>query len=144
MFEKFTDHARRVVVRAADEARTRHHDHLRTAHLLLGLLREHDGVAAHALHALGLTAEDLTDRLGDHPGPPGAPTDPGPDPGPLPFTDHARHVLAQSLRQTALLGHDRIGTEHLLLALLDDTGTEPDQQRAWVLVCPASASVRAH
>ncbi|WKX02109.1 Clp protease N-terminal domain-containing protein (plasmid) [Rhodococcus aetherivorans] len=118
MFEKFTDHARRVVVLAADEARARHHDRLGTGHLLAGLLRECDGVAAHALHDLGLTAEDLTDRLG----PPCAPT----GPGPLPFTEHARHVLAQSLRQTALLGHDRIGTEHLLLALLDEddcTGT---------------------
>lgn len=117
MFEKFTDHARRVVVLASDEARTRHQDHLGTEHLLMGLLREDDGVAAHSLHLLGIGAEDLTGRLPHRP-----PNPPNPEivSGHLPFTAHAKHVLEQSLRQTSLLGHDRIGTEHLLLALLDE------------------------
>lgn len=67
MFEESTDHARRVVVLGVDEARTRHHDRLGIDHLLLGLFRERDGVATHALRALGLTAEDRPGPITPHP-----------------------------------------------------------------------------
>lgn len=139
VFEKFTDHARRVVVLASGEARAHHHDHLGTEHLLMGLLREDDGVASHSLHLLGLRAEDLASRLPHrHPTPPDAPA----GPRHLPFTAHAKHVLEQSLRQTSLLGHDRIGTEHLLLALLD----EDDCTGAQLLheLTPGNVDLREH
>lgn len=114
MFERFTDHARRSVVLASETARAHHHDHLGTEHLLVGLLRARDGVAAASLTAVGLTADAIDGKLSDTgPGEPGSS-------GHIPFTAHAKAVIEQSLRERSLLGHDRIGTEHLLLALIDN------------------------
>jgi ATP-dependent Clp protease ATP-binding subunit ClpC len=109
LFEKFTDQARRAVVLASDAARTHHHDHLGTEHLLLGVL-EADGVAATSLTSWGIST-DVIAEIGPR----------EPDPAAhIPFTPHAKKVLEQSLRETSLLGHDDIGTEHLLLALIDN------------------------
>jgi ATP-dependent Clp protease ATP-binding subunit ClpC len=113
MFERFTDRARRVVVVAQDEARRLDHDHIRTEHILLALV--HDGiggVAAKALESQGTSAqavrqhvEELIDR-GER-----APS------GHIPFTPQAKAVLTQSLEESRALGHDYIGTEHILLGL---------------------------
>jgi ATP-dependent Clp protease ATP-binding subunit ClpA len=115
MFERFTDRARRVVVWAQEEARLFDHDYIGTEHLLLGLIREGDGVAAKTLVGMGLTLEDgredVEARIGrgkEHPK------------GHIPFTPRAKKVLELSLRQALKLGHDYIGTEHILLGLLEE------------------------
>lgn len=113
MFERFTDSARRVLVLAAHAARTRSSDYVGTEHILLGLVDENDGVAAQTLESLGVSVDALDNRL------PAVGHDQQPPSGDIPFTPSAKKVLAQSLRETSLLGHDHIGTEHLLLALLD-------------------------
>nr|WP_271213469.1 Clp protease N-terminal domain-containing protein [Rhodococcus wratislaviensis]GLK40574.1 hypothetical protein GCM10017611_74490 [Rhodococcus wratislaviensis] len=115
MFERFTDPARRVLVLATNDAQTRNCDYVGTEHILMGLINEGDGVAAKTLESIGISAAVIGNRLPDmgH--------DPPHRPGHIPFTQHAKKVLEQSLRETCLLGHDHIGTEHLLLALLDDS-----------------------
>jgi ATP-dependent Clp protease ATP-binding subunit ClpC len=112
LFERFTERARQVVVLAQDEARTLKHDHVGTEHLLLGLTRETRGVAARALAALDVTLERSRGEVvrivgvGDH--------DPS---GQIPFTPDAKRVLEQSLHEALVLGHNYIGTEHILLGL---------------------------
>jgi ATP-dependent Clp protease ATP-binding subunit ClpC len=113
MFERFTDRARRVVVLAQDEARRLDHDYIGTEHILLGLVQEGEGVAAQALEALGIglaavrhQVEEIVGRGKDTPG------------GHIPFTPRAKKVLELSLREALLLGHDYIGTEHILLGLI--------------------------
>jgi hypothetical protein len=113
MFERFTDRARRVVVLAQAEARLLEHNYIGTEHLLLGLLSEREGVAAEALESLGVSLEtarhevvEITGR-GQH-----APT------GQIPFTPRAKKVLELSLREALQLGHNYIGTEHILLGLV--------------------------
>jgi ATP-dependent Clp protease ATP-binding subunit ClpC len=115
MFERFTDRARRVVVLAQEEARVLNHNYIGTEHILLGLLREGDGVAAKALESLGLHLEAVRQQveqiIGKGQQVPA---------GHIPFTPRAKKVLELSLREALQLGHDYIGTEHILLGLLSE------------------------
>jgi ATP-dependent Clp protease ATP-binding subunit ClpC len=113
MFERFTDRARRVVVLAQEEARMLNHDYIGTEHILLGLLREGDGIAAKALESLEISLEVVRREVGEIIGRgKQAPS------GHIPFTPRAKKVLELSLREAQQLGHDYIGTEHILLGLL--------------------------
>jgi ATP-dependent Clp protease ATP-binding subunit ClpC len=113
MFERFTEKARRVVVLAQEEARLLNHNYIGTEHILLGLLRETEGVAAEALESLGFTLEAVRERVGQKVGR-GArrPS------GHIPFTPRAKKVLELSLREALQLDHNYIGTEHILLGLI--------------------------
>jgi ATP-dependent Clp protease ATP-binding subunit ClpA len=113
MFERFTDRARRVVVLAQEEARLLNHNYVGTEHLLLGLIHEGQGVAAKALELLGIRLEVVRARVEEIVGRGQmAPT------GHIPFTPRAKKVLELSLREAKQLGHNYIGTEHILLGLL--------------------------
>jgi len=113
MFERFTDRARRVVVLAQEEARLLNHDYIGTEHILLGLIHEQQGVAAKALESLGIRLEAVRSQVEGIIGQgQSAPT------GHIPFTPRAKKVLELSLREALQLGHNYIGTEHLLLGLL--------------------------
>ncbi|MDN5920231.1 MAG: AAA family ATPase, partial [Pseudonocardia sp.] len=111
MFDRFTDGARRVVVLAQEEARMLGHNYIGTEHLLLGLL--HEGVAATALQSLGIALGEVRKQvkeiIGQGRQPPG---------GHIPFTPRARNVLELALREALGLGHDHVGTEHILLGLI--------------------------
>ncbi|GAB2567794.1 putative ATP-dependent Clp protease ATP-binding subunit [Paractinoplanes abujensis] len=128
MFERFTDQARRVVVLAQEEARLLNHPSIGTEHLLLGLIAEGDGIAGQALRTVGITADIVRDHL------PEGTTTPGTH---MPFTPRAKKVLELSLREALQLGHNYIGTEHILLGLIrEDKGllpTAPDAVRDAVL-----------
>jgi ATP-dependent Clp protease ATP-binding subunit ClpC len=113
MFERFTDRARRVIVLAQEEARSLQHNYIGTEHLLLGLIREGEGVAAKALEAKGVELDKTREQVEEMIGKGSAsPT------GHIPFTPHARQVLELSLREALQLGHSYIGTEHILLGLI--------------------------
>jgi ATP-dependent Clp protease ATP-binding subunit ClpA len=113
MFERFTDRARRVVVLAQEEARLLNHDYIGTEHLLLGLAHEGQGVAAKALELLGIRLEALRAQVEEIIGRgQWAPS------GHIPFTPRAKKVLELSLRESKQLGHNYIGTEHILLGLI--------------------------
>ena len=113
MFERFTDRARRVVVLAQEEARMLNHNYIGTEHLLLGLIHEGEGVAAKALESLGISLEAVRAQVEEIIGQgQQAPS------GHIPFTPRAKKVLELSLRESRQLGHDYIGTEHILLGLL--------------------------
>jgi ATP-dependent Clp protease ATP-binding subunit ClpA len=113
MFERFTDRARRVVVLAQEEARLLNHNYIGTEHLLLGLAHEGQGVAAIALEQLGIRLEALRSRVKEIIGQgQSAPV------GHIPFTPRAKKVLELSLREALDLGHNYIGTEHILLGLV--------------------------
>src|SRR6266581_355971 len=99
LFERFTERARQVVVLAQDEARALKHNYIGTEHILLGLLREEEGLAARVLESLDITVEEV-------------PT------GQIPFTPRAKKVLELALREALSLGHNYIGTEHILLGLV--------------------------
>ena len=114
MFERFTDRARRAVVRAQEEAKTLNHDFIGTEHILLGLVGEGHGVAAKALESLGISMEAVRQRVEDIV-PPGQVEVRS---GHIPFTPRAKKVLELSLSESKLLGHRYIGTEHILLGLL--------------------------
>ena len=120
MFERFTDRARRVVVLAQEEARMLSHNYIGTEHILLGLIHEGEGVAAKALESLGISLEAVRAQVEEIIGQgQQAPS------GHIPFTPRAKKVLELSLREALQLGHNYIGTEHILLALLEldgDTG----------------------
>ena len=113
MFERFTDRARNVVVLAQEEARLLKHNYIGTEHILLGLVRESEGIAAKALQALGIGLEAVREQVqeiigtGQH-----APS------GTIPFTPRAKKVLELSLREAMQLGDSYIGTEHILLGLI--------------------------
>ncbi len=113
MFERFTDRARKSVVWAQEEARALNHPHIGTEHLLLGLVREGEGVAARALDASGLQVERarvlVEQRVGRGTEPPR---------GHMPFTPRAKSVLELALREALKLEHSYIGTEHILLGLI--------------------------
>ncbi|MGP9034791.1 MULTISPECIES: ATP-dependent Clp protease ATP-binding subunit [Glutamicibacter] len=113
MFERFTDRARRVVVLAQEEARMLNHNYIGTEHLLLGLIHEGDGVAAKALESLnislGAVREQVQEIIGKGQQAPS---------GHIPFTPRAKKVLELSLREALQLGHNYIGTEHILLGLI--------------------------
>ncbi|MBW3604289.1 MAG: hypothetical protein KY460_05115 [Actinobacteria bacterium] len=113
MFERFTDRARRVVVLAQEEARMLNHNYIGTEHLLLGLIHEEDGIAARVLASLGVEQDLARDRVEEIIG--RGETEPG---GHIPFTPRAKRVLELSLREAQQLGHNYIGTEHLLLGLI--------------------------
>ncbi|PZS19994.1 MAG: NDP-hexose 4-ketoreductase, partial [Acidimicrobiales bacterium] len=113
MFERFTDRARRVLVLAQEEARLLNHNFIGTEHILLGLIHEGEGVAANALKALGISLEGVREKVEETIGPAGStPT------GSPPFTPRAKKVLELSLREALQLGHNYIGTEHMLLGLV--------------------------
>jgi ATP-dependent Clp protease ATP-binding subunit ClpC len=113
MFERFTDRARRVVVLAQDEARRLNHNYIGTEHILLGLVQEGEGVAAKALEALGIGLAAVRQQVEEIAGR----GKEAPD-GHIPFTPRAKKVLELSLREALQLGHDYIGTEHILLGLI--------------------------
>jgi hypothetical protein len=113
VFERFTDRARRVVVLAQEEARLLGHNYIGTEHLLLGLVHEGEGVAAEALGTLGIELSTLRLRVEERAGH-GA----GAVSGHIPFTPRAKKVLELSLREALQLGHNHIGTEHILLGLV--------------------------
>jgi ATP-dependent Clp protease ATP-binding subunit ClpC len=113
MFERFTDRARRVVVLAQEESRMLNHNYIGTEHILLGLIHEGEGVAAKALQALGISLEEIRSQVeeiigrGEHAAA-----------GHIPFTPRAKKILELSLRESLQLGHNYIGTEHILLGLV--------------------------
>ncbi|MEA2972374.1 MAG: ATP-dependent Clp protease ATP-binding subunit ClpC [Actinomycetota bacterium] len=113
MFERFTDRARRVVVLAQEESRLLNHNYIGTEHLLLGLIHEGEGFAAQALERLGVSLErvraEVEEIIGQGASSPS---------GHIPFTPRAKKVLELSLREALELGHNYIGTEHILLGLL--------------------------
>ncbi len=113
MFEKFTERARQAIVLAQEEARMLSHNHIGTEHLLLGLIHEGQGVAARALESLGISLEDVRRNVEEIIGR-GQET----LSGHIPFTPRAKKVLELSLRESQQLGHDYIGTEHILLGLI--------------------------
>ena len=140
MFERFTERARQVVVFAQDEARRLNHDYIGTEHILLGLLREEEGLAARALGSLGIGVEEVREQVARIVGP-GEEEVHG---GQIPFTPRAKKVLELALREALSLGHRYIGTEHVLLGLvrenegvaariLLDFGADADQVRAEVI-----------
>ena len=114
MFERFTERARQVVVLAQDEARALGHDYIGTEHLLLGLLREEHGLGARTLGGLGITLEAVRGQVLAAAGQ-GAST---PTQGQMPFSPRGKRALELSLREALGLGHNHIGTEHLLLGLV--------------------------
>jgi ATP-dependent Clp protease ATP-binding subunit ClpC len=116
VFERFTERARRVVVLAQEEARTLGHDYIGTEHLLLGLLREEDGVAARVLTDRGIAVELARAQIIAVKG-----SGAGIVAGQVPFTPRGKRVLEASLREALALGHDYIGTEHILLGLVRET-----------------------
>jgi ATP-dependent Clp protease ATP-binding subunit ClpC len=125
MFERFTDRARRVVVLAQEEARMLNHNYIGTEHILLGLVHEGEGVAARALESIGVALagvrQQIEEIIGQGQQAPG---------GSIPFTPRAKKVLELSLREALRLGHNYIGTEHILLGLV----REGDGVAAQVLV----------
>jgi ATP-dependent Clp protease ATP-binding subunit ClpC len=113
MFERFTDRARQVVALAQEEARMLNHDYIGTEHILLGLIHEGDGVAARSLESLGISLDAVRQQVQEIIGRgQQAPS------GHIPFTPRAKKVLELSLREALQLGHNYIGTEHILLGLL--------------------------
>ena len=125
MFERFTDRARQVVALAQEEARMLNHNYIGTEHILLGLIHEGDGVAARSLESLGISLDAVRQQVEEIIGRgQQAPS------GHIPFTPRAKKVLELSLRESLQLGHNYIGTEHILLGLL----REGDGVAAQVLV----------
>ncbi|GAB3269029.1 ATP-dependent Clp protease ATP-binding subunit [Sinomonas notoginsengisoli] len=113
MFERFTDRARRVVVLAQEEARMLNHNYIGTEHILLGLIHEGEGVAAKALESLSISLDGVREQVQEIIGQgQQAPS------GHIPFTPRAKKVLELSLREALQLGHNYIGTEHILLGLI--------------------------
>jgi ATP-dependent Clp protease ATP-binding subunit ClpC len=113
LFERFTDRARRVVVLAQEEARLLNHSYIGTEHILLGLIHEGEGVAAKALESLSISLEAVRAQVEEIIGQGGSSPS-----GHIPFTPRAKKVLELSLREALQLGHNYIGTEHILLGLL--------------------------
>ncbi|MCG9479031.1 MAG: ATP-dependent Clp protease ATP-binding subunit [Actinomycetia bacterium] len=113
MFERFTERARKVVVRAQDEARFLKQNYIGTEHLLLGLVDEKEGIASKVLESLSVSASDIRDAVND------SVTEGSSESYEhIPFTPRAKKVLELSLREALQMGHNYIGTEHILLGLL--------------------------
>jgi ClpA/ClpB-like protein len=125
MFERFTERARRVVVLAQEEARMLNHSYIGTEHILLGLIREDQGVAGRALESLGISLDAVRQQVEQIIG-----RGQQAPPGHIPFTPRAKKVLELALREAQQLGHSYIGTEHILLGLI----REGDGVAAQVLV----------
>jgi len=113
LFERFTERARQVVVLAQEEARTLKHNYIGTEHILLGLLREEEGLAARVLESLDITTERVRSQVVRIVGSGEEVTS-----GQIPFTPRAKKVLELALREALSLGHNYIGTEHILLGLV--------------------------
>src|ERR1700675_2927848 len=113
VFERFTERARQVVVLAQDEARALKHNYIGTEHILLGLLREEEGLAARVLESLDITVEEVRAQVARIVGQGDEVTS-----GQIPFTPRAKKVLELALREALSLGHNYIGTEHILLGLV--------------------------
>src|SRR5437016_8784891 len=113
MFERFTERARQVVVLAQEEARALKHNYIGTEHILLGLLREEEGLAARVLESLDITVEEVRAQVARIVGQGDEVTS-----GQIPFTPRAKKVLELALREALSLGHNYIGTEHILLGLV--------------------------
>src|ERR1700716_4071762 len=113
LFERFTERARQVVVLAQDEARALKHNYIGTEHILLGLLREEEGLAARVLESLDITVEEVRAQVVRIVGSGEEVTS-----GQIPFTPRAKKVLELALREALSLGHNYIGTEHILLGLV--------------------------
>jgi len=138
-FARFTDRARNVVIKAQEEARRAGNEQIGTEHLVLGLLHEPDGLAVRALEALGVPADTVRDRTVAILGPAGEAA-----PAHLPFSPGAKRVRDLTFQEALRLGHNYVGTEHILLGLLsDDTepgarvlielGVHKDRVEEWVL-----------
>ena len=138
MFERFTDRARRVVVLAQEEARRLDHNWIGTEHILLGLIREGEGIAARALEAAGIGLEAVRQKVEEIIG-----RGQEPPSEHIPFTPRTKKVLEHSLRESMQLGHNYIGTEHILLGLIREgdgvaaqilvvLGADPDRLRGQV------------
>jgi ATP-dependent Clp protease ATP-binding subunit ClpC len=117
MFERFTERARQVVVLAQEEARELKHNYIGTEHVLLGLLREQEGIAARVLAQLQVDLDDVRQQVKQIVGVGDEATT-----GQIPFTPRAKKVLELALREGLSLGHHYIGTEHLLLGLVRENG----------------------
>ena len=139
MFDRFTERARQVVVLAQDEARALKHNYIGTEHILLGLLREEEGLAARVLEGFQVTVEDVRARIREVIGEGDEVTT-----GQIPFTPRAKKALELALREALSLGHNYIGTEHVLLGLaheregvaaqiLVDLGAGPDAIRERII-----------
>jgi ATP-dependent Clp protease ATP-binding subunit ClpC len=113
VFERFTERGRQVVVLAQDEARAFKHNYIGTEHILLGLFREEEGLAARVLESLSVTVEEVRAQVARIVGQGDEMVT-----GQIPFTPRAKKVLELSLREALSLGHDYIGTEHILLGLV--------------------------
>jgi ATP-dependent Clp protease ATP-binding subunit ClpC len=126
VYEQFTEQARRAMVRAEEEARILRHNYVGTEHILLGLIHERDGIAAEALESLGISLRAVRQQIKEIIGR----GQQAPPSGQIPFTPRSRKVLELALREALQLGHDYIGTEHILLGLI----REGDGVAAQVLV----------
>jgi ATP-dependent Clp protease ATP-binding subunit ClpC len=113
VFERFTDRARHVVVYAQEEARMLNHDYIGTEHILLGLIREGEGVAARALESMNISLGAARTRVQEIIGQGSEPPT-----GHIPFTPRGKKVLELALREALQMGHNYIGTEHILLGLI--------------------------
>jgi ATP-dependent Clp protease ATP-binding subunit ClpC len=112
MFERFTERGREAIFLAKDEARLLRHNYIGTEHLLLGLIRQETGLAAHVLASLEITLDEVRSIVA---------TIPGSDElesGEIPFTPRTKKVLDQALEEADSLGHEHVGTEHILLGLV--------------------------
>ena len=128
MFERFTDRARRVLVLAQEEARLFNHNYIGTDHIVISLLNEDEGVAAQVLKEAGVDLKTLRDSV--------TPGEPGDRKGSPPFTHRAKKVLELSLREALQLGHNYIGTEHMLLGIMreGDPVTDDSNEAVKMLV----------
>jgi ATP-dependent Clp protease ATP-binding subunit ClpC len=117
VFERFTERARQVVVLAQDEARQLKHNYIGTEHILLGLLREEEGLAARVLESLDITVEEVRAQVARSVGQGDEVTT-----GQIPFTPRGKKVLELALQEGLSLGHTYIGTEHVLLGLVRENG----------------------
>lgn len=140
MFERFTDGARRVVVQAQEEARLGGHNHIGTEHLLLALSRDRENLAARVLLRLGVSLDQVRTEALRQAAAGGATPN-----GSLPFTPEAKTAIEKSLVEARALGHDYIGSEHLLLGVLaegDGVGAQVLLQDMGVTIVAAREAVR--
>lgn len=121
MFERFTERARQVVVLAQEESRRLHNDYISPSHILLGCIAENDGLAAQVLNHLNVSANDLRDLLKDHTPPSFEEATIGG--GQIPFTSQAKKALELAMREALGMGHNYIGTEHVLLGVIREPGS---------------------
>lgn len=113
MLERFSTWGRQVVVHAQEEARSMRHNWVGTEHLLIALLRDPDQVSGRVLRGLGMSADDVRERVRSE-----LPASESPTSGQIPFTPHAKRTLELAAREALSLGHDQVGTEHVLLGLV--------------------------